>query len=247
MLLIDSGNSAIKTRQISDGDIQDRAFAIRSGFAGSGFPDYLASINVQQIYMASVAGESIQNAIRDLIEAHQRTAKFQQLKTLPELEGVTNAYAQYQQLGVDRWMTLLAAADMVPGDAIIIDAGSAITVDLLSARLGHQGGAILPGLNTDLRRFIELFPGVDFSAPEIEQTEMPGRSTAACVNIKYESVNGQVVDEITQSWLPLLEPPVEILLCGQDAQNIGQHLADSFRVVPDLVFIGMLKQIECLR
>ena len=51
-------------------------------------------------------------------------------------------------LGVDRWLAILAAAfKLYPQkNVLIIDAGTATTVDLLAKSGVHQGGWILPGI-----------------------------------------------------------------------------------------------------
>lgn len=60
--------------------------------------------------------------------------------------GVTVAYRDPQRLGVDRWLTLLAAHRLSAGAAVIVDCGTAMTVDLLTAGGEHLGGYIVPGL-----------------------------------------------------------------------------------------------------
>jgi type III pantothenate kinase len=61
--------------------------------------------------------------------------------------GVCNAYIHPQKLGVDRWLSLLAARQQYPGTAVcIVDCGTAITIDMMDADGLHQGGLISPGL-----------------------------------------------------------------------------------------------------
>jgi type III pantothenate kinase len=60
--------------------------------------------------------------------------------------GVTIAYADPGRLGVDRWLALLAAHALGPGPKLIVDAGTAVTYDLLLADGRHLGGLILPGI-----------------------------------------------------------------------------------------------------
>ena len=247
MLLIDSGNSAIKTRLLEAGSSTDRVFPLHDGFEASGFVEYLAGLKLRRVYSASVASGQVQQTLGQIIRAQQPEAEYLQLQTLPQLGCVTNAYQDHRQMGVDRWLTLLAATTLTQQDVIIIDAGSAITIDLMNRDRQHLGGAILPGFNTELPRFRSLFPHVDFDNPAVHETEMPGTSTAACIHLPEVPVTVAMIAQIVERWIKLLQPPVTILLAGQDAGRIADGLGIASQTVADLVFIGMLKQIQLLR
>lgn len=59
--------------------------------------------------------------------------------------GVHCAYRDTTRLGVDRWLALLAANDKYRCPLIVVDCGTAITVDVLGVGMMHEGGYILPG------------------------------------------------------------------------------------------------------
>lgn len=63
---------------------------------------------------------------------------------------IASAYAK-KQIGQDRLVAAYAAHAQYPGSRIIIDFGTAITMDFLSARGGYLGGLILPGVGSSLR------------------------------------------------------------------------------------------------
>ena len=246
MLLIDCGNSALKTRLLDSGEPQDHVFPFPDETTAGSFAGYLTSLSSGRVYASCVAAQTAHDELQSLIRLHLPQADYQRLVTPPELGGVHNGYRDYRQLGVDRWLTLLAAHALAPQGSIIIDAGSAITIDLLARNGDHLGGAILPGLNTSLQRFQSLFPGVDFAAPEIAATIEPGRSTAACINLDQLPVTVAGIEQILQRWLPLLDANHTLLLCGQDAPRIAEGISLPHRIVPDLVFLGMLQHIRCL-
>ncbi len=64
------------------------------------------------------------------------------------LAGVTNCYKEPSRLGVDRWLALVAAWNDVRSSVLVIDAGTALTVDVANDRGLHMGGYIAPGLET---------------------------------------------------------------------------------------------------
>lgn len=246
MLLIDCGNSALKCRWISAGETVDQVFSLQQESGLPEFSAYLTSISPRQIFLASVASDKTTQQLINSIRQNSPKAGFRQLFTLRKLNGVINGYSDYAQLGVDRWLTLIAASSLVQTDAFIIDAGSAITIDLLSRKCGHLGGAILPGFKTGLTRFRQLFPTVDFDHADIENIEMPGRSTHLCINVSEIPTSVDQLQQIIMGWSSLLEQPVQTLLSGQDASRISDQLTQPHRIAPDLVFTGMLKQIQLL-
>ena len=63
-----------------------------------------------------------------------------------EAFGVRCAYQQPAQLGADRWAALVAARHHLDGPSCVIDCGTALTIDLLTADGVHAGGLIAPGM-----------------------------------------------------------------------------------------------------
>lgn len=59
--------------------------------------------------------------------------------------GVTNGYTRPEQLGSDRWAALLAAWNRYREPCVVATAGTALTVDALSAQGEFLGGLIVPG------------------------------------------------------------------------------------------------------
>ena len=66
--------------------------------------------------------------------------------------GVTNRYDRPEQLGPDRWAALIAARAVHSGPCLVVNSGTATTVDMLTANGVFLGGAILPGV--ELMRFV---------------------------------------------------------------------------------------------
>jgi type III pantothenate kinase len=244
VLLIDCGNSATKCRLIDQDEILDDTFVLTQPAGKQAFREFLKLHQPHETYLASVASEQMTDTLILELQQSLPSGQITQIFTLPKLGNVSNAYADYNRLGVDRWLTLLAANVRGDADAIIIDAGSAITIDLLSRKLSHLGGAILPGFNTDQQRFINMFPTVDFSHPDISSNHAPGRSSEACIQLTQFPITLARIYQLLDEWIGLLQQPVEILLCGQDAALISEQLQRPHQIVSDLVFQGMLQHIE---
>lgn len=68
-------------------------------------------------------------------------------KSTKSLSGVTNGYLEAEKLGVDRWLAVVAAYVRMQAACVVIDSGTAITVDYISAGGAHLGGCIAPGFS----------------------------------------------------------------------------------------------------
>ena len=130
---------------------------------------------------------------------------------------VPNRYHPPESLGFDRRCCLLAAATDFPGqDSIVIDMGTAITIDLLAG--GHfRGGRILPGIAMSLRGLHEgtaLLPEVALNIP----AEMLGNDTssaiqAGVIHLFADALRGAITDYRQYS------PQAQILITGGDAES----------------------------
>ena len=60
--------------------------------------------------------------------------------------GVTNGYDQPSQLGADRWAALIGARQLHSDACLVVNSGTATTVDILDASGFFRGGIILPGI-----------------------------------------------------------------------------------------------------
>jgi len=246
MLLVDSGNSAVKTRHLHAGQSQDRVFSLLDGVARSGLSDYLGSLQVKQVCLASVARGAIHDQLVDLLRHGQPQAALLELHTLPALGALKNAYPDHRQLGIDRWLSVVAAHEISAGNAIVIDAGTALKIELLATGRGYLGGLILQGFNTTPQRFRQLFPGIDFNDAVVKQEYLPGISTAQCLRLLEEPLTCELLQRLVEQAVEVLGESPQILVAGQDAPRVAACLTCEYRIVPDLIFRGMLKQMQSL-
>lgn len=94
--------------------------------------------------------------------------------------GVSIQYEDPSRLGVDRWLAMLAAYSTVKGACIVVDAGTALTIDVLAEDGCHQGGYILPGLAL-MRASLEQNTAIRLNAGSIPASLALGHSTDQAV------------------------------------------------------------------
>lgn len=157
------------------------------------------------------------------------------------LGGVRLAYSDVASLGVDRWLAMLAVHKRVMDeDVILVSAGTAITVDLLSRSGVHFGGYIVPGVQTAARSLWRATDGVGAPSLELAKNWQPGKSTLQCVESGFAALfTGFLLQVTSQAQSYFVSP--KIIMTGGDADTLAKLLPNSFnlRVWADLVLDGL--------
>ncbi len=238
MILLDGGNSRLKAQHCEDGSIQ-ASFATRYDQRWPlKLAAWLGRVDSRRAAYCSVLDAERQTRLEPVL-ADRFGAAVERFVSEPEALGVVNGYADAARLGDDRWMALLAAAGIAGGDVIVIDAGSAITLDLLRADGRHLGGAILPGFSTSPERFREIFAYIDFDHPDIAAVDRPGGSTEAAIQLDYGRSSLERLPELVNRWRNAYLPDASLVLTGGDAEKVQRQLDLSTRQLPDLVLRGV--------
>lgn len=238
MILLDCGNSQLKAQAWRDERlVASCAIAYRRPWVER-FSDWLDAQDARHCYLASVLAGERQAALDACLAARFDDA-VTRFTSQAEALGVHSAYAEPATLGVDRWLALIGAAGLGVGDCYIIDAGSAITLDLLRADGTHLGGAILPGVNTSREDFARIFHTLDLSDPAMGRVAAPANATAAAIHVHYARDSLEELCMLVQRWQNYLVKDAPALLAGGDAPRVLRALDHPARLVPDLVFRGM--------
>jgi len=240
MILLDCGNSHLKAQFWEAGRLQASFVGSYHSAWRQRLEHWMQGLSATHCYFASVLDATRQAELDQWLAQKFATAVTRFVSTASAL-GVTNGYQQPERLGDDRWMTLIAAREMVTGDCVIIDAGSAITLDLLRADGRHLGGAILPGFNTSVEHFKRIFEYIDFNNSAIAETRQPGCSTEAAIHIDYAQTAIEILPELVNRWIQIFDDDAIVLLAGGDAGRVQRVLDQPSRIAPDLVLRGICR------
>ena len=154
-------------------------------------------------------------------------------------------YRTPETLGPDRVAAACGAHALHPGqDCLIIDAGTCVTVDFLDRRGIYHGGAILPGLDMNLRAlhtFTEKLPLIEITAGRT--APVLGRSTEECI------VAGTLgaLQMALAGYIALYRqkcPDLRVLVTGGDAARVMPTGANGSEHLPHLTLIGLNEIIE---
>lgn len=146
------------------------------------------------------------------------------------------------RVGLDR-LAAAVAANVIRSKgrpAIVVDAGSAITVDLVAVNGAFEGGVILPGFRMSAEALYgaDLLPLAVWS-PDEEPPPAVGRNTEAAIRSGLFWGAVGAVREIVGRISAGLEPPPEIFVTGGDLRQLTEQLGERARFVPHMVLSGI--------
>ena len=156
--------------------------------------------------------------------------------------GVTNNYARPSQLGADRWASLIAAwqrsnvTDLFPPACVVVNAGTAVTVDALDGDGVFRGGLILPGMRLMLQALSENTAALK-SAPGAFR-EFPDNTADALHSGAMQAICGAI--ELMRRQIDTNPAQVRVYLAGGAAAEIAPQLNPPVEVVDNLVLEGVL-------
>jgi type III pantothenate kinase len=141
-------------------------------------------------------------------------------------------------VGTDRLLNAAAAYDAVKQACVVIDAGTAVTVDFVDGEGTFHGGAILPGPAMQMRSMHEhtaQLPSLSFTKPD----EAIGHSTAqAMYTGVFHGIRG-AVRELVEKFAEVYGAYPRIIATGGDAHTLFDEYELIENVVDDLTLRGI--------
>ncbi|TVO78320.1 type III pantothenate kinase [Sedimenticola selenatireducens] len=238
VLLIDIGNTNLKWSLMKNGHIAP----ISSQSHKTISPEALAQScwgtieTPDRTYMANVAGEVLGEGLSKWMWATWTQSPTILLAMHKKL-GVTNGYRDPAQLGVDRWLTLLAVRANEVGPVCIVDCGTALTIDLMTDEGIHHGGMILPGLNLMRDSLLRDTKIPRVAGVEIES--MFAHDTAAAVASAALHASAALIERaMLEAQSNHIGTP-KLILTGSDAGAIASLLRMPYEIDSGLVMKGL--------
>ncbi len=140
--------------------------------------------------------------------------------------------------GSDRILNVAAAYEQMQKSCVVVDAGTAITIDVCNDTGEFLGGAIAPGVSTMLDALHEKtakLPRLPFERP----TDPIGRSTQqAILNGVYHGVRG-MVKELVENYATELGHWPDLICTGGDAKTLFEGWELVHAISPDLTLYGV--------
>ena len=238
-LLIDAGNTRIKWAVLDRATWLGHA-ALPVGLARElprAVSEHLGRLalnprDIQQIWVSNVAGAEIAQAVAEIRAGRPNGTHF--IVAREQQCGVRNGYTDPGQLGSDRWAALIAAWHLARGACLVVDCGTAITIDALSAQGEFRGGLILPGPDLMQR---------SLAGATSQLGTQQGKYAAFPLNTADALHSGAIqacCGAIERQYALLENGSAPVILSGGAAGLLQQHIELPLQAVDDLVLQGLL-------
>lgn len=232
MLYIDIGNSSLKAAEKVNPNRVDR---YSSGITNKeGIAAWLQNIPAEK----RVAVVSVRRDLSELVRENLNADQVRWI-TNKDLTDFELDYTTPKTLGMDRFLACLGACAYTNSPVVVIDCGSACTIDMMTGDRIYLGGVIMPGLRL-------FHSAVEQNLPQLPQTDrvipdrFPGKNTTECLEW---GINGSFVAAVRDFTNRFLEKSsgADVYVSGGDADFLLQHIGDEFNAKKrsHLVFDGM--------
>ena len=244
ILEIDVGNTRLKWRWLdADGEVVVRGAEAYNGVEWSVLWSAIAVSAVpSDVRIVNVSSPEVSKRLYESCYlTWQLRPRFAKVES--ECAGVINGYDEPLRLGVDRWLVLLAAYALYPAKpCVVIDCGSAVTVDVLAKNGQHLGGYIVPGANLMRKSLFADTTAVKVSDLALSCVTNPGTSTDQAVShgviLMITGLCREVVNNLCckQGWL---RDEINLLITGGDGEVVRSAIDMDIEYWEDLVFDGL--------
>lgn len=153
--------------------------------------------------------------------------------------GLINGYEKPSELGSDRWCALIGAYHASHSNIVVIDCGSAITIDIVNKSGEHLGGYIVPGLRM-MKQSLGLHTAqIEVNAQAIGDNSLdPARTTSGCVDAGVNLAAVSMIEAIIKQQ-SVLNSDLKYFITGGDAGLVAEHLTTECVNMQNLVIRGL--------
>ena len=235
-LAIDAGNTRVKWGLFDQsGSLLEHGVCMHAELPNLRLP------TAHEAMISNVAGSAIETQLkRSLIN----TAKIHWVTAQASACGVKNGYTKPETLGTDRWAALIAAWNIKHALCVVVNAGTAVTIDALTADGEFIGGMILPGLDL-MQQSLGLATAQlpTLCAPPTLDSSVFASNTADAIHAGALHAISGAVNQMTQALQIHSKQEPTVIISGGNADAIKEHLTSDVTkqvlIVDNLVLQGL--------
>jgi len=231
ILQVDAGNTRVKWRLKDPEDDSSRCDTACSVAIKDDFEAELKSLagRVTQVQLSSVSN---QEKLLELFEKYFEGVPVLVAATQVEQQGLKNSYVQPEKMGVERWLAMLAAWNHYKSGLIVVDAGTALTIDVVDDLGEHQGGYILPGYSLTISILMVSTSDVHHQMLEEDAISL-GKETSECVQHGVVRQMMEVIKAVQSDYAKF-----HLVLSGGDAEMLASYFQQK-DMWPNIVHDGL--------
>ncbi len=230
ILCLDCGNTRIKWALLAGATLTHLPFVLRAN-AATLVEQVATLLEVDEVWVSNVAGAEVAEYIA--LSCASRAWRVNFIRAQQQQCGVQNNYESPEQLGSDRWAALIAARSMGGDAALVVNCGTATTIDALSNNGEFLGGLILPGITLMQSSLVKNAAQLPPSAGR--HVNFPRNTADALASGALQATCGA----IERQYALLNDTQARVFLSGGASQPVQELLTLPVRSVEDLVLQGL--------
>jgi type III pantothenate kinase len=246
ILLVDAGNTRIKWAQFNGGLTHSGSVAYKNtDLTHLLDTEWGAFMPPTAVYIANVGPEEIEHRLSGWIRQHWQ-CPIEFIRSSASAAGVTNGYTNPTQLGVDRWLAMIAAHHLIPGDVCVFDCGTAITMDFITVAGRYEGGLIFPGLTLLQASLIANTAGCSMAQQGefINYNQIVAKNTQDGIQLGSLQAAVSIIEQQAARLLDRFKLKPTFVITGGDAEILLAHLSQQYQYFPQLVLQGLSLLIQ---
>lgn len=235
-LIVDIGNTLVKLA-VTDGGRIVAQHCVERLYPAT-LDELLEGRRADKAVIASTRGET--DDVASIVRSHAGyVLEFTSQTPVP----VGNAYLTPETLGRDRLAAAVGAATLYPGrNVLIVDFGTAVTIDLVTSDGTFRGGCISPGMKTRFRALHDYTAKLPLCGPTGDD-ELQGLTTEEAIRL---GVMNSVTFEI-EGYIARMREKIDdlcVIFTGGDAKYFVKRIKNTIFANCNLVFCGLDRILE---
>lgn len=234
ILAVDAGNTRIKWGAHGDGAWHATG-ACATSHAHELAACWDSRVRPERVIVSNVAGDAVGSAIVEASARFGCTPHF--IASRAAQCGVRSSYEHPAQLGCDRWAALIGAHQLYPGSNLVVNAGTAMTVDALTDEGLFLGGIIVAGLDLMRRALDAHTAGLRWQPGEVRF--FPSNTGDAIVSGAAHALAG-AIERMAMFMRESGQESLRVLLGGGSAGALQPLIGLETITVDNLVLEGLI-------
>tara|TARA_B100001778_G_scaffold330902_2_gene334232 strand:- start:824 stop:1564 length:741 start_codon:yes stop_codon:yes gene_type:complete len=192
--------------------------------------------DIDIIFLTSVISSTQNKIIKDCLKKIFK-CRIRQIKSSPNILGVKNGYDKPSKLGDDRWVTVVASFILYKEPLLIIDCGTAVSMDIINNKGKHLGGFIFAGFDGYSKSFKNAYHLKHTKIQQgmlLKKKSFP-RETSHAITGGYLLMIITAIKEIYNEIKKHQKVIPKILISGSYGKIISNNLSLKSKYEPDLV------------
>lgn len=248
ILLIDIGNTRLKWATLEAGQLIPGGSLLYKDIPTDDilWQNWAFPVAPEAVFISSVSSKGVVKAFKQTFLEHWAVEPIR-IQSEEISCGVINAYDSPSKLGTDRWLGVIAAHALYEGPSVVIDLGTASTVDLVSETGQHLGGLIVPGLTMMKSSLMKSTAQVSLDEAELSSESW----NSLLAGNTLEAVEGgaifatvSFIDRVVSELEAEMMTSLTRIITGGDCLSIEPLLEEDYHIEPNWILKGMQVWVE---